>query len=151
MSNNTLQIFLPLFNNPPFVLPPKIEDLAIAYMQPYLTPTPVVTRLPNPDDTADTVNGLLRVEAAGGSQPNMFHHDMACILHGYSPDESQANDITNKAIALMGAADGTTINGFYVAATPTIGVAQRLTDPDVILPRYRAIVTWRVVGQPWNP
>ena len=151
MSISTKLIFGPLFNNPPYVIPPKIEDLAVAFLQPFLTPTPVVTRLPNPDASADTVNGLLRVEAAGGSMPNMFHYDMACLLHGYSPDESQANDITNKAIALMGAADGTTVNGFYVVATPTVGVAQRLTDPDVILPRYRAIVTWRVVGQPFNP
>lgn len=144
-------IFGPIFNNPPVLLPPRIEDLAILYLAPFLDPVPVATRLPNPDDDADTVNGFLRVEAGGGAAPDMFQYDMTCLLHGYSPDESQANDIANLATALMGAADGNTVGGFYITATPNVSVPQRRTDPDVILPRYLAMVTWRVAGQPWNP
>jgi hypothetical protein len=138
----------PLLNNPPVLLPPKIEELAVAFLQPFLDPTPVATRLPSPDNNADTVNGFLRVEAGGGTMPDMFQYDMTCLLHGYSPDESQANDITNLAIGLMGAADGTTVNGFYITYIPSVGVAQRRTDPDVNLPRYLASVTWRIPGQP---
>ena len=44
-----------------------------------------------------------------------------------------------------------TVSNWYVVGVMNTVVAHRLTDPDVILPRYRAMVTWRVAGQPWNP
>lgn len=139
----------------PVLLPPKIEVLGVQYLKIPMTPTRIGTRLPDPEDDADTVNGFLRVEAGGGSKVNRFQYDMQCILHGYSPDEDQANDITNKAIALMSAARGQTVTAddvdWYVVGVFGIVVAHRLTDPDVILPRYRSMVTWRVAGQPWNP
>lgn len=135
----------------PIVLPPDVETLAIAFLGPNLSPTPVATRLPSPTDDADTVNGFLRVEYGGGTKPNRFQYDVQCILHGYSPDEVQASLTSARAVALMSAARGQNINGWYVVGISGVVVPHRLTDPDVILPRYRAAVTWRVAGQPWSP
>ena len=145
----------------PVLLPPKIEVLAISYLKNTLSPTLVVTKLPDPIDDAEPVTeagsvaGILRVEAAGGFRANRFQYDMQCLLHGYSSDEDTANYIADQAIALMAAARGQTVSdtvsNWYVVGVMNVVVAHRLTDPDVILPRYRAMVTWRVAGQPWNP
>lgn len=139
----------------PVVLPPDLETLAINYLKTDLSPTPVATRLPTPDVDADTVNGFLRVEYGGGGKPNRFQYDVQCILHGYSPDEIQASQIARQAVALMSAARGQTVNdgtsNWYVVGVMGVVVPHRLTDPDVILPRFRASVTWRVAGQQWNP
>jgi len=135
----------------PVLLPPDLEALAVAYLSAPLAPTPVTTRMPSPQITADTINGLLRIEYGGGFKPNRFQYDVQCILHGYSPNETQASLIANQAVALMAAARGQTITGWYVVGVMNVVVPMRLTDPDVILPRYRAMVTWRVAGQPWNP
>jgi hypothetical protein len=135
----------------PIVLPPDIEALALSFLAPLLTPVPVATRLPSPNINADTVSGFLRLENGGGEKPNRFQYDIQCILHGYSPDEQQANLIANQAVALMSAARGQTVNGWYVVGVMGVVAPLRLSDPDVILPRYRAAVTWRVAGQVWNP
>lgn len=145
----------------PVLLPPKIEVLAISYLAGTLAPTLVVTKLPEPIADAEPITqtgspaGILRVEAAGGFKSNRFQYDMQCLLHGYSSDEDTANYIANQAIALMSAGRGQTvsdtISNWYVVGVMNTVVAHRLTDPDVILPRYRAMVTWRVAGQPWNP
>lgn len=135
----------------PILLPPDIEALAFDFLAPNLSPTPVATRLPTPDVDADTVNGFLRLEYGGGSKPNRFQYDVQCILHGYSPDETQASLVAARAVALMAAGRGQTISGWYVVGVMGVVAPHRLTDPDVILPRYRASVTWRVAGQPWNP
>jgi hypothetical protein len=135
----------------PIVLPPDIEALAIGFLEPILTPTPVTTRLPSPTTDADTVNGMLRVEYGGGAKPNRFQWDVQCILSGYSPDEIQASLLASQAVALMSAARGQTVNGWYVVGVMGVVAPHRLSDPDVILPRYRAAVTWRVAGQQWNP
>jgi hypothetical protein len=140
---------------PPTVDPllrlPKIVVLARAWMLSAMAPTPIVTRLPNPDNAADTVNGTLRLEEGGGTRANRFHYDMQVLLHGYSPDEDQAESIANDATMLMAAARGQTIQGWYIVDVPAAGVAMKRTDPDVILPRYLSTVTWRVAGQPWTP
>jgi hypothetical protein len=134
----------------PLLLPPKIEDLAISYLTPYMS-VPIVTKLPKPAALANTVTGILRVEAAPGTQANKFHWDMTVLLHGYHPDETQANDIANQACSLMAVARGQTIDGFYIVTVESVGTPQRQTDPDVILPRYFATATWRVAGMPWTP
>jgi hypothetical protein len=139
----------------PVLLPPDIETLAINYLGPSLSPTPVATRLPTPTNDADTVNGFMRVEAGSGTKANRFQYDVQCILLGYSPDEVQAQLITRQAVALMSAGRGQTVSdgvtGWYVVGVMGVVGTHRATDPDVILPRYRASVTWRVAGQPWNP
>lgn len=135
----------------PILLPPDIEALAIAFLAPNLSPTPVATRLPSPSTDADTVNGFLRVEYGGGSKPNRFQYDVQCILLGYSPNEIQASLVASQAVALMSAARGQTVNGWYVVGVEGVVAPHRGDDPDVILPRYRAAVTWRVAGQVWNP
>ena len=47
----------------PLLLPPKIEDLTISYLTPYMT-VPIVTRLPKPAALANTVGR----HSAGGSR-----------------------------------------------------------------------------------
>jgi hypothetical protein len=139
----------------PVLLPPNIETLAINFLGPILSPTPVTTRLPSPTIDADTVNGMLRVEYGGGTKPNRFQYDVQCIMSGYSPNEIQASQIAQQAVALMSAARGQAVSdgviNWYVVGVMGVVVPHRLTDPDVILPRYRSAVTWRVAGQPWNP
>lgn len=135
----------------PVLLPPDIEGLARTYLLTALAPTPIATRMPAPLDQISTITGLLRVEYGGGSKPNPFQYDVQCLLHGYSPNEILAKQIVGKALALMGAARGQTVNGWYVVGVFSVGLPQRLTDPDVNLPRFRASVVWRVAGQPWNP
>lgn len=139
----------------PVVLPPDLETLGINYLSPTLSPTPVATRLPSPTQDADTVNGFVRLELGGGSKPNRFQYDMQLIGHAYSPNEITADHIANQAVALLSAARGQTISdgttNWYVVGVMGVVAPHRLTDPDVILPRYRFSVTWRVAGQQWNP
>jgi hypothetical protein len=135
----------------PLLRIPQIEVVARAYLLGPMAPIPVMTRLPNPDKTADTINGALRIEAGGGSKPNRFHWDVQLLLHGYSPDEDQANGIAADAVSLMSSARGQTVQGWYVVDTLNVGAPQRRDDPDVNLPRYMGTVTWRVAGQPWTP
>lgn len=135
----------------PVLLPPA-ESEAVSYLGPLLAPTPVATRLPQPDKQADTINGMLRIEAGGGYKPNRFQYDVQYLLHGYSPDEIQAETITRQGVALMAAGRGQTVNGWYVVGVMNVVAPHRLKDPDVVnLTRYRAMVTWRVAGQQWNP
>jgi hypothetical protein len=94
---------------------------------------------------------MVRVEYGGGTKPNRFQWDVQAILSGYSPNEIQASLLASQAVALMSAARGQTVAGWYVVGVMGVVAPHRLTDPDVILPRYRAAVTWRVAGQQWNP
>lgn len=134
---------------------PKIEVLMRAFLLAPLSPTPIITKLPEPADNADTTTAVLRVEAGGGTKANRFQYDMTCLLHGYSPDEDQANGICDDAVALASAARGQTVSdgttNWFIVAVPSVGMPQRRTDPDVILPRYLGHVTWRVAGQLWTP
>lgn len=135
----------------PVLLPPDIEGLARAYLLDAMSPTPIATRLPTPDNDADTVGGFLRLEYGGGSKPNHFQYDVQCLMHAYCPNEIQAKAIAGKAVALMSAARGQTINGWYVVGVMGVMMPARLTDPNVNLPRFRSAVTWRVAGQQWTP
>lgn len=135
----------------PMMVPADIEELAVTYLTPIMAPTPVGTRLPSPAADADTISGFLRVESAGGTQPNPVEYDLNVIVHGYSPDEVHASTIARHAVAALVAATGLTINGWFVGDTSNPVTPTRLTDPNVNLPRYRAICTWRVTGHPWTP
>lgn len=135
------------------LLVPPIETIAVDYFTPLMAPTPVGTRLPNPDDSEDTVEGFLRLEAAGGAQVNEnFMWDMAIILHSYSPVEPQAEDIIGKAVAWGSNSQGTTttvINlDWYVTYSRATGLPTKQQDPMVNLTRYRAMVSWMIPGQP---
>jgi hypothetical protein len=135
------------------LLAPPIESMAIAYFTPLMAPTPVATRLPNPADNEDTVEGFLRLEAGGGPQVNEnLMWDCAVILHGYSPMEPQAEDIIGKAVAWGANATGTTTRignlDWYVTFSRASGLPTKQQDPMVNLTRYRAMVSWRIPGNP---
>ena len=129
----------------PVSLPPDIEAVALAYLTPLLSAT-VATRLPNPSDQADTVNDFLRIEAAGGNRANYLQWDLAFIMHAYSPDEIRAAALAQKSLGYAAAARGITIGSTQVARVVNVVAAQRLTDPNVNLIRYRSMVTWRLPG-----
>lgn len=133
------------------LLPPPTESLAVAYFTPLMTPVPVATRLPEPDKDRDTINGFLRLEAAGGVPAGEeMLWDVRVLIHAYSPDAPTAEDIAIKAVAWGANAQGVTtrINNrdWYVTYShaPALPVAQE--DPRVLLPRYRAMVNWRING-----
>jgi hypothetical protein len=134
----------------PVLEPADIEWLGLYYLT-HLTPdfgsTPIGTRLPNPADNADTINGFLRLEAGGGSAANAFEYNQSLILHSYSPNEIQASWICRTAFKWAKAARGQSVAGWYVSAVTGCVMPHRLSDPNVIgLIRYRAMVTWRVPG-----
>lgn len=129
------------------MLPADVEWLALAYLTPVLSPTPCATRLPVVANTADTINGFLRIESAGGGRPNIGEFDLSVILHAYSPNEVEAVDISRHAMAYMCSGRGQTVSGWYISGVTNVVGAQRLTDPEVNLVRYRSAVTWRVAGQ----
>ena len=129
----------------PVMVPADIEELVVAYLGDLLWPTPVRTRLPSPDMDPDV--GFLRVESAGGTKADLVHYDLSVIVHGYSPDEVTASSIARRAVAYLSAAAGLTIDGWYIATTSDPVTPARLTDPNVNLPRYRAMCTWRIAGR----
>lgn len=132
----------------PVMVPADIEQLVVAYLQDLVWPTPVATRLPSPAADKDTVDGFLRVECAGGTKANLAQYDLNVIVHAYSPDEVAASLLGRRAVAYLSAAAGLTIDGWYVVTTENPVAPMRLTDPNVNLPRYRAMCSWRVVGHP---
>ena len=132
----------------PVVIPADIEELVVSYLTDLLDPTPVATRLPSPAATDDTVKGFLRVECAGGTKPNLAQYDLNVLIHAYSPDEVQASLIARRAVAYLSAAAGLTIDGWFIGDTSNPVTPTRLTDPNVNLPRYRGMCTWRVSGHP---
>lgn len=131
----------------PVLEPADIEWLGLYYLTQYMGPTPIATRLPNPKDNADTINGFLRLEAAGGSDPNKFQDNLTLLLHGYSPNEIQASWICRTAYKWARAATGQAISGWYVSRVTNCVPPHKLSDPNVVaLTRYRAMVTWQVPG-----
>lgn len=135
------------------VLPPPIEAMAVEYFTTLMAPTPVATRLPNPAADEDTVEGFLRLEAAGGAQVSEnLMWDSSVILHAYSPIEPQAEDIINKAVAWGSNAQGITVTinnlDWYVTFSRASGLPTKQQDPMVNLTRYRAMVSWRIPGNP---
>lgn len=121
------------------------------YFTPLMDPTPVATRLPNPANNEDTVEGFLRLEAAGGALVgDALMWDMSVILHSYSPVEPQAESIITKALAWGNNAQGVTVSvesvDWYVTYSRATGLATKQQDPMVNLTRYRAMVSWRIPG-----
>lgn len=143
--------------------PPPTEKLADLYFTSLMSPVPVGTRLPRPAETADTINGFLRLEAGGGVQRpvkglEQLFWDVSVILHAYAPNtqETMAEEIITRAVAWGSNAQGTTttmLNGdkWYITYSNCTGFATRKADPLVNMTRYRAMVTWRVPGLPVEP
>lgn len=137
----------------PVLLLPPIESMALAYYTPTVTPTPVATRLPSPEKTADTVNGFLRVESGGGFLgDDDLMWDISVILHAYSPDEVEAESICGRATSYGAAAQGEHVvvgsDQWYVTSARAALLPTREEDPELpMLSRYRAMVTWRVPGK----
>jgi hypothetical protein len=120
---------------------------------------PVVTRLPQPAPNKETVDMFLKLQSGGGSQrPDTLLWDMNLILHSYAPNEQEYTAEDNLGIAVgWGAnAQGTTItlkNGaeYYVTYSRAIGLQHKQGDPYVDLVRYRAMVSWRIMGAAIGP
>lgn len=144
-------------NSPPFptIYPPPVQGLAVAYLTPRLTPIPVATRLPQPANTADCVNGFVRVEAAGGAvMVNELMFNVGLIIHSYGTydAESMAEIVCMKALALAGNAQGRFITHpslqrpWFVTYSRISSLAVKQNDARVPMVRFRASVTWRLQG-----
>jgi hypothetical protein len=132
---------------PPLDLP-DIEDLGPYYFTPLIAPTPIDTRLPKPDDSADTVSGFVTIEAAPASRVGLAQWDLSFILHAYSPSEYEAATISRKLMSYGTSVQGLTIMGWYVVMVVNAVGGEKLPNPDIELPRYRSALTWRVQGHP---
>jgi hypothetical protein len=136
------------------VKPPPIEWVSQAFLTPLLNPTPVSTKLPiNLDSDEAMVNGFLRVEAGDVVKIADLQGaawNCSFLMHAYSPNEAQAEDISCSAIGYVAAATGLTVVGCYIVCVPTVIGGRRLTDPLVPanIVRYRSAVTWRIAGLP---
>lgn len=138
------------------VYPPPAQGLTRAFLVPHMAPTPVATRLPQPERTEDTVNGFLRIEAAGGAiQIDELLFNCNIILHSYANNnqESLAEIIMMRALGKAGNAQGQMIvhpslqRPWYVLYSRISGLAVKQNDPLVAMTRFRGMITWRVQGQ----
>lgn len=134
----------------PVMPPADIEGLVVQYLAPRLG-LPVGTRLPNPANDADTVDGFCRVEAAGGIKVNLTQWDLDIIVHGYHPNEVTAAQITASAVAILEAARHQQFGQYWIGDSDSLVAPAKQTDPLVNLPRYRSMVSWRVTGPESNP
>jgi hypothetical protein len=132
--------------------PPPPEWIAQAFLTPLLNPCPVATRLPmNLDSDEAMVNGFMRVEAGDTVRIKDLAGaawNISFLMHAYSPNEAQAEDISGTAIGYASAATGLTVVGWYIVCVETVIGGRRLDDPLVPsnIVRYRSAVTWRVSG-----
>lgn len=132
----------------PPLLPADIQDLAVFFFTPLLAPIPVESRYPIISNSADTASGFLRIEAADHTRFGLAAWDLSFLMHAYSPDEGEAADLSNTALAYASSAQGQKVASWYIVGVPTVVGGRSLTDPNVSLPRYRSAVTWRVQGRP---
>lgn len=134
----------------PILLPPPTESMGVAYLTPLMAPTLVGTRLPQPEQDRQMLDGFLRVEAGGGYQDeDEIMWDVSLILHSFSEDEEVAEGVIGRAVAYMSAAEGIAIpaggRDWYVSWAQPRNLATRMDDPNVPnYSRYRAMVSWRV-------
>jgi len=139
------------------VAPPPAAGLMVSYLTSMLAPTPVATRLPQPAKTEDTINGFLRVEAAGG-QPNEAEQllfNVSLLLHSYctNNDESRGEQLLTIALAWAGNAKGTFVAhkstgiDYYVTYSEITSLGMKHADPQVAMTRFRGMVTWTVAGR----
>lgn len=136
----------------PLILPPDGEFLSQYFLSDIVHPTPVATRLPQPDDEKDTVHDFVRVESGGGDKvspmtPNPWY-SVHVLMHTYGRVEMQAADTARLVTGHMAAARGQTVAGWYIVRVTHVVLPHRLSDPKVNLLRYRSEVTWVVAGKP---
>lgn len=133
------------------LLPADVEELAVSLLTPLLGVL-VCTATPKPLPNSTTPVPHVRVEYGGGIDVNRLEHDIDTILYGLHPDEIQASLLCRTAFAHMAAATGSTINGWYLGWCRGTSLPHRSNDPKIPdLRRYRAMVTWRIQGQPIAP
>ena len=139
----------------PTIWPPPIQGLAKAYLTPRMAPIPVATRLPQPGQTKDTVNGFIRIEAAGGHlRKDEVFFDCSVVISSYAPNnqESQAEINCMKAVAHAGNAQGRLIvhpslqRPWFVTYSHVFGLPVKKADPLVNMVRFQAMCTWRIAG-----
>lgn len=137
-------------------MPPPAGGIAKAYFTPLMAPVPVATRLPQPGATQDTINGFLRIEAAGGPiMPDSVFFDIGIVLHSYAPNnqESMAEQVLALAIGWGNNASGTTIihpsSGlpYFVSYSRCNSVGAKQQDSLVNMVKFVGKVTWRMQGQ----
>ena len=140
----------------PITKPGPIESMGKAYYTPLMAPLPVVTRLPQPLPSEETVTEFLRIQSGGGAQrSNWFLWDITLILHSYAPNEDEvlAEENLGTALGWGAGAQGQTITlpsgkEYYVTYSHASGLVTRQGDPYVDLTRYRGMVMWRIQGEP---
>lgn len=123
------------------------EHLGVAFLLPQMRGLNVATQLPPTPDNRTRPDPFLRIEFGGGSQVNKLEFDLDLILLSYHPDEKVASSNCGRGFGLMAAASGVTVDGWYIGWARGTSLPHRSTDPKVSLPRYRAMVTWRMPGQ----
>ncbi|MCC9181079.1 MULTISPECIES: hypothetical protein [Mycolicibacterium] len=130
----------------PPILPPDLEELSVDYLMTKMA-LRMGTRLPKTPAGQALPDPFLRVEFGGGKKVNEIEFDLDTILHSYHADESVASLNCRTAFAHLVAARGLTVNGWFISGAAGPVLPHRNSDPQVPLPRYRAMVCWRVQGQ----
>ncbi len=129
--------------------------LAKAYLTERMNPVPVATRLPQPANTADTVNGFIRIEPDGGAvMLDDLLFNCGIIVHSYAPhnQDSQAEINLMHCLAHLGAAQGRYIvhpslqRPWFCTYSRITSLAISQPDPAVNLTRLRGAATWRIKG-----
>lgn len=143
------------------LLPADCEELARTYLTPR-SQWPVVTKTPKPLPNKSVPPDHLRVEFGGGRQVNLLEYDLDIILYGCALEEPVASLICRRNFAYLCAASGSRIpdvtgdpelKDWHVgwARSASLPHMSKSTDPQLPIPRYRAMATWRVQGQPIEP
>lgn len=138
-------------NVSPLLRMPDIETIVRKFLSEHMD-IPIATQLYPPGEDENTVGKFLRLEMSGGDKvdiltPNPLF-DCDIILHGYSTDETEAMSINAEATGYCLAAQGVSVDGWYVARVPDMNMPHRLSDRLINMPRYRSQVTWTVQGKP---
>ena len=134
------------------ILPGDSELLGVAFLTPKMPGVTICTDVPKPLAGQTVPDPFVLLEYGGGNQANLLEHDLDTIVMGYGSDWDTASLNCRKAFALMVAATGETVDGWYVGWCRGPSLPHRSNDPkNPDLKRYRAMVTWRVQGQPITP
>ncbi|KPG34316.1 MULTISPECIES: hypothetical protein [Mycobacteroides] len=134
----------------PPMLHPDLEKVAGIYLSGRAEVTVAVgTKLPPTPPNRTKPAPFLRTEFGGGGQINPLEFRLHTILHSYNADEDAAADTSITATALLGAASGETVNGWFISHAVADVLTHRTPDPDVPnMARYRSQATWIVTGKP---